>query len=53
VATGASTPLTGLGPDEALEAYPVGPLVSSVRNEGPALIRPAEGDDAQPGLPLG
>jgi putative SOS response-associated peptidase YedK len=40
-------------PDEALEAYPLGPLVSSVRNDGPELTRRLGGDGAQPGLPLG
>jgi len=30
-------------PDDALEIVPVGPLVNSVRNDGPELIRPLSG----------
>ena len=30
-------------PDEAMGGYPLGPLVSSVRNDGPELVRPLAG----------
>ena len=30
-------------PDEAMEAYPVAPLVSSVRSDGPGLVRTITG----------
>jgi putative SOS response-associated peptidase YedK len=35
-------------PDEAMEAYPVRPLVNSWENEGPQLVEPLSGQAGQP-----
>ena len=39
-------------PAERMELYPVAPLVSSVRNDGPELIRRQDRADSQAALPL-